>query len=93
MRPDARLVKRGDQRHDTFWEIADNTIADPECHLYVVIDEAHRGMVESRAERDRATSIMQRFIKGENGMRPAPVILGVTATPQRFHDLLALPDD
>ena len=85
----ARLVKHGDERRYTFWETADNTIAEPECHLYVVIDEAHRGMIESRIEREKATSIMQRFLKGENGMRPSPVILGVTATPQRFYDLLS----
>jgi type III restriction enzyme len=85
----ARMVKRGDERRFTFWEIVDNTIVDPERHLYVVIDEAHRGMVESHAERDKATTIMQRFIKGENGMRPSPVILGVTATPQRFQELLS----
>jgi type III restriction enzyme len=83
-----RLVRHSDTRRHTFWEIADNTNASPNHHLYVVIDEAHRGMAESRTERDRATSIMQRFIKGDAEMRAAPVILGVTATPQRFYDLL-----
>jgi type III restriction enzyme len=85
----ARLVKATDERLHTFWEIANNTIEDPDHHLYVVIDEAHRGMVESRAERERATSIMQRFIKGDEEMRPSPVILGITATPERFRALLA----
>ena len=85
----ARLVKHGDERRYSFWEIANNTIADPALNLYVIIDEAHRGMVESRVEREKATSILQRFVKGESGIRPSPVILGVTATPQRFHDLLA----
>jgi type III restriction enzyme len=85
----ALLVKAGDERHYTFWEIVDNTIADEDLHLYVVIDEAHRGMVESRIERDKATSIMQRFIKGGDGMRPSPVVLGVSATPRRFLELLA----
>jgi len=85
----ALLVKRGDERRYAFWEIASNTIDDPELHLYVVIDEAHRGMVESRAERQKATSIMQRFIKGGEAMQPSPVVMGVSATPQRFLDLLA----
>jgi type III restriction enzyme len=84
----ALLVKRGDERRFTFWEIVENTILDPELHLYVVVDEAHRGMVESRAEREKANSIMQRFIKGGDGMRASPVVLGVSATPQRFYELL-----
>jgi type III restriction enzyme len=83
-----RLVKHSDTRRHTFWEIADNTTSDQNLHLYVVIDEAHRGMTESRTERDRATSIMQRFVKGDAEMRAVPVVLGVTATPQRFYDLL-----
>jgi type III restriction enzyme len=83
-----RLVRRSDNRRHTFWEIIDNTIASSELHLYVVIDEAHRGMTENRSERERATSIMQRFVKGDGEMRAAPVILGITATPQRFYDLL-----
>jgi type III restriction enzyme len=83
-----KLVRHSDTRRHTFWEIAANTIADRDLHLYVVIDEAHRGMSESRTERDRATSIMQRFVKGDGEMRAAPVVLGVTATPQRFYDLL-----
>jgi len=58
--------------------------------IYIVIDEAHRGTATPQAE-NRAQSIMQKFIKGskEDGMPIMPLVIGVTATPQRFQRLVA----
>jgi type III restriction enzyme len=83
----ADLVKRGPLvgRNWTFWDIVRKTIEDSTRTLYLVVDEAHRGMIEAR-KIEEANSIIQRFIKGypEEGMHPAPIVLGISATPAKF---------
>jgi type III restriction enzyme len=83
----ADLVKRGPLvgRSFTFWDVVRMTIEDPTRTLYLVVDEAHRGMTETR-KIEEANSIIQRFIKGypEEGMPPVPIVLGISATPERF---------
>ncbi len=87
---DSLLTKRGDNREFTIWETIENTSVAKPADFYLIIDEAHRGMSESRRERNKAQTIVQRFIKGydEVGMQPLKLIIGMSATPQRFHDLL-----
>lgn len=78
--------------HDyTIWETLTNTVKRTPEHLYVVIDEAHRGTQQSRQTENKAQSIMQKFIKGseEDGLCAMPLVIGVTATPQRFDALAA----
>ena len=50
--------------------------------------EAHRGM--QGREASRATTIMQKFIKGseDDGIPPMPVVIGMSATTQRFNALV-----
>ena len=83
----ADLVKRGPLvgRNFTFWDVVRTTIEDPTRTLYLVVDEAHRGMTEARKIAE-ANSIIQRFIKGypEEGMPAVPIVLGISATPARF---------
>jgi type III restriction enzyme len=83
----ADLVKRGPLvgRTFTFWDVVRKTIEDPVRTLYLIIDEAHRGMTETRKIAE-ANSIIQRFIKGypDEGMPPVPIVLGISATPDRF---------
>lgn len=89
-----RLVNRGDRRQYTFWDTMRNTVNDRPSSVYVVIDEAHRGMAETarkqRQNEKDAESIVQRFIKGDtaSGMPAVPIIIGVSATPERFEKLL-----
>ena len=54
-----------------------------------IIDEAHRGMHGRDAA--RATTIMQKFLKGspEDGLPAMPVVIGMTATSERFNSLAA----
>lgn len=87
---DSLLTKPGDSREYTIWQTIENTSAAKPGNFYLVIDEAHRGMIEKRGERARAQSIVQRFIKGypEGGMQAVKLIIGMSATPERFHDLL-----
>lgn len=90
-----KLTQHSDDRQYTIWETLDNTILNKADHLYFIIDEAHRG-AKSKREAGKDTTIMQRFIKGyeyvENGikrrMRSMPVILGISATAERFNTLV-----
>lgn len=70
----------------SIWETISNTIASNGAHFYVVIDEAHRGMKSD----DRRASIVGRIINGQPSINlPAPVILGISATPERFNQAIA----
>ncbi len=90
-----KLTQHSDDRQYTIWETLDNTIRNKSDHLYFIIDEAHRG-AKSKREAGTDTTIMQRFIKGythtENGIRHTmasmPVILGISATAERFNTLV-----
>ena len=82
------LGKRSDTRQYTIWETMENTIKEKADRLYFIIDEAHRGTHGQEA--GRATSIMQRFIKGsdEHHLSPMPVVIGISATAARFNKLV-----
>lgn len=85
----SNLTKTGDGRTFSIWETLQNTMDEKCDRLYFIIDEAHRGMQGHAAA--QATTIMQKFLKGsrEDHLAPAPVVLGVTATPDRFNNLVA----
>jgi type III restriction enzyme len=87
---DSLLTKPGDAREFTIWQTIENTSGSKPGNFFLIIDEAHRGMTEKRGERARAQSIVQRFIKGypEGGMQAVKLIIGMSATPERFHDLV-----
>ena len=84
-----KLGKHGDGRQYTIWETLDNTAREKSDRLYFIIDEAHRG-TQDKQEAGKATSIMQRFIKGieAKGMRPMPLVIGMSATAARFNALV-----
>lgn len=84
----SNLTKRGDYRQHTIWETLANTVENKSDRLYFIIDEAHRG-AQTNSELARATTIMQKFLKGSptDGLPPMPVVIGMTATPQRFRRL------
>ena len=68
-------------RQDSMWDVLANTINGDRTDLYVVLDEAHRGMKPSK---DRKT-IVQRIISGQSGSNPpTPVVWGISATIARF---------
>ena len=85
---DKLLTTLGDGRQYTIWQTIDNTIEDMGARFVVIIDEAHRGMRTPRDEK-AAVTIIQRFLRGYDMMREAPLVLGISATPQRFNDLVA----
>ena len=87
---DKLLTTVSDGRQYPIWETLANTARRFPKQLYVVIDEAHRGTAASQREINRANSIMQKFIFGSeaDSMIPMPLVVGMSATPQRFEALL-----
>lgn len=84
----SNLTKNGDGRTYTIWQTIENTVREKSDHLYFIIDEAHRGM--QGREAGKATTIMQKFLKGsdEDRIPPMPVVIGMSATTQRFNALV-----
>ena len=84
----SNLTKHSDSRQYTIWETLANTAREKSDHLYLIIDEAHRGM--QGREASRATTIMQKFLKGslDDNLDPMPVVIGMSATSERFNRLV-----
>ena len=84
----SKLTKNSDGRTYTIWQTLANTVREKSDRLYFIIDEAHRGM--QGREASKATTIMQKFIKGseDDGIPPMPVVIGMSATTQRFNALV-----
>lgn len=84
------LTRKGDGRQYTIWETLTNTALAVPDRFYVVIDEAHRGMRGGKTV-DRAQTILQRFLLGstDDGLCRMPLVIGVSATPRRFEQLLS----
>ena len=84
----SNLTKHSDTRQYTIWETLANTAHEKSDRLYLIIDEAHRGM--QGREASRATTIMQKFLKGstEDKLAPMPVVIGMSATSERFNRLV-----
>jgi superfamily II DNA or RNA helicase len=78
----SRLTQSGTNlRQASFWDVLTNTINGGSTTLYLILDEAHRGM---KRVADRKT-IVQRLIHGEAGSNPpVPVVWGISATIERF---------
>jgi hypothetical protein len=80
------------------WTTIDNTILDDELTVYFVLDEAHRGFDTKVSDRQ---TIVRRLVAGDNVRSPMPIVLGISATIERFKkamdaadaaERLALPD-
>lgn len=76
---------RPDLHSHTIWDTIRNTIEDPGLTLYLVLDEAHRGMGNpSNAAESAKSSIVLRLINGVSGVPGIPVVWGISATVERF---------
>jgi hypothetical protein len=73
---------RPDLRSHTIWDTIRNTIEDSALTLYLVLDEAHRGMGKENNEK---STIVKRLINGEKGVPGIPVVWGISATADRFN--------
>ncbi|WP_448389524.1 DEAD/DEAH box helicase [Microbacterium aurum] len=65
----------------TFWDTLRNTIEEDGLTLYMVLDEAHRGMGKRPSD---TPTIVKRLINGHGGVPPVPIVWGISATVQRF---------
>lgn len=65
----------------TFWDTLRSTIEDDGLTLYMVLDEAHRGMGKRPSD---TPTIVKRLINGHSGVPPVPIVWGISATVQRF---------
>jgi type III restriction enzyme len=81
---------RPDLRSYTIWDTIRNTIENPSLTLYLVLDEAHRGMGgPTKAVQNAKATIVLRLINGTNGVPGIPVVWGVSATVDRFNRAMA----
>lgn len=77
------------------WRVIGDTIADPNTTLYLVIDEAHRGMGKAKSSETERSTIVQTLINGApatamaSATAPAPIVLGISATIQRFNTVIS----
>ena len=79
-----------DRRMFTMWDTLANTITDERLTLYLILDEAHRGMRPlSQDDQFEKATIVQRLVNGANGAPPVPVVWGISATIKRFNDAMA----
>jgi type III restriction enzyme len=79
-----------DLRSYTIWDTIQNTIEDPDLTLYLVLDEAHRGMQEGkRSNGDSKPTIVKQLINGSGPVPGIPIVWGISATVQRFNDAIS----
>lgn len=88
----SNLTKHTDTRQYTIWEVLQNTVSEKAERFIVIIDEAHRGAQGRDAS--KAQTIMQKFIKGspDDGLPKMPVVIGMSATIERFNTLAGTTD-
>lgn len=83
---DRQLPIMPDARAHTIYDTIRNTIEDPELTLYLVLDEAHRGLnnggIVSASGRK---TIVHNLINGSGSVPGMPIIWGISATVQRFN--------
>lgn len=75
-----------DLRSQTIWDTIQNTIDDPNLTLYLVLDEAHRGMGKptDNVAKEKST-IVKRLINGQGSLSAIPIVVGISATVERFN--------
>lgn len=80
-----KLVKGGEENSGrVFWDLLDRTIKDPGVNLYLFIDEAHRGFGSNTSGGKATESLYGNLVNGYEGRAPMPMVVGVSATPERF---------
>ena len=81
---------RPDLRSHTIWDTIQNTIEDSDLTLYLILDEAHRGMgkVTKNAQEAKST-IVKRLINGFGSVPAIPVVWGISATVERFNNTIS----
>lgn len=80
-------VQVGDKRQYSLWDTIGNSIARFGKDFLLIVDEAHRG---TGPRPGGGKTISARLMDGAGGrFPPAPIVLGISATPQRFADAIS----
>lgn len=83
------LLVKGIEGGRTFYDVITNTIEDRNTHLFLFIDEAHRGLGKNATNESLNKTIYSKIIDGQRGINPPiPVVVGISATPKRFNDAM-----
>lgn len=82
---------RPDGRTFTIWDTIRNTIENPDRTLYLVLDEAHRGMGSTgKKAKEARSTIVKRLINGNGTVPPMPIVWGISATIERFNAAMSI---
>lgn len=84
-----KRLSNEDEGGRSFYDVLNNTIEDTDIHLFLFIDEAHRGLGKSGSDKgtsdNRNKTIYSIIIDGQEGInKPMPCVVGISATPERF---------
>jgi type III restriction enzyme len=86
-------TRESDARTNTLWDTISRTAAERPASFYLILDEAHKGVGRRRAEIQEQTTIVRRLILGGGGVVPPQLLIGISATPARFNELLETASD
>lgn len=84
-----KRLSNEDEGGRSFYDVLNDTIEDADIHLFLFIDEAHRGLGTSGVDKGTSDSsnktIYSIIIDGQDGInKPMPCVVGISATPERF---------
>jgi hypothetical protein len=86
---DQQLPIMPDARAHTIYDTIRNTIEDPDLTLYLVLDEAHRGMRDGGlVTATGRPTIVRNLINGNGSIPGIPIVWGISATAQRFNQAI-----
>ena len=87
---DRQLPIMPDARAHTIYDTIRNTVEDPDdLTLYLVLDEAHRGMRDGGlVTATGRTTIVRKLINGNGSVPGIPIVWGISATVQRFNQAI-----
>ena len=85
----SNLVKPHNGRNWTIWQTISNTIENGNADLIMFLDEAHRGMGGTSSDDNSRQTIYAQLIDGHDGSKPMPIVVGISATIERFEKAMA----
>ena len=87
---DRTLTRRSDGRKYTIWETIANTVEQRSGNFVLFVDEAHYGTANGRGRKNGGQTIVEHFLFGhpEHPLTQVKLVVGISATPQRFSELL-----
>lgn len=79
-------LTKGDIEESTeynFWKVWEEACLNSSTPAILIIDESHQGMNKT------SVSIAQRLIQGKDKKTPVPLVIGMSATPTKFRDIVS----